>query len=164
MPYPSDMPPPPIVLAKRIADSLAEVGFSLHRCEPDNTRHGLGGICLLTVEATPGQNPAGIVVSWTPHCLLLVDEHRRKPFFTALQTFNSGLGSVLKAFGYETEPFRSTSAWIVKAAPLSSLAARAATDWRPTRPASTARLQADRTPCRPTPEPRARCRTTARLH
>lgn len=107
----------PPTLASRIAASLAEVGFSLHRCEPDDTGHGLGGICLLTVEATPGQHPAGIVVSWTPHCLLLLDEHQREPFFAALHTLNSALGSVLKAFGYDAEPFRESSAWIVLSAP-----------------------------------------------
>src|SRR6185437_9154131 len=100
-------------LATRIAASLAQVGFGLHRCEPDDTGHGLGGICLLAVEAMPGQHPAGIVVSWTPHCLLLLDERQREPFFTALHTLNSALGSVLKAFGYEAEPFRESSAWIV---------------------------------------------------
>jgi hypothetical protein len=110
-------PSPSPALATRIAGSLAQVGFSLHRCEPDDTGHGLGGICLLTVEATPGQHPAGIVVSWTPHCLLLLDERQREPFFAALHTLNSALGSVLKAFGYNAEPYRSSSAWIVLAAP-----------------------------------------------
>jgi hypothetical protein len=146
-------------LATRIANSLAQVGFSLHRCEPDDTGHGLGGICLLTVEAMPDLHPAGIVVSWTPHCLLLLDERQREPFFAALHTLNSALGSVLKAFGYDAEPYRSSSAWIVLAAPRRPLNSAQAN-----RPAPAVHLQAGRTPCRPAPKPPARCRTTAPLH
>ena len=105
-------------LATRIAVSLAQVGFSLHRCETrpaHRPRPDRAASACLTVEAMPGQHPAGIVVSWTPHCLLLLDERQREPFFAALHTLNSALGSVLKAFGYDAKPFRESSAWIVLA-------------------------------------------------
>jgi hypothetical protein len=36
----------------------------------------LGGICLLAAEARPGENPERIVVAWTTHDVLLLDEKR----------------------------------------------------------------------------------------
>jgi hypothetical protein len=67
---------PAAMLAARIARSLVEAGFSLHRCESYDPMNRLGGVCLLGGEARPGENPAGIVVACTTHSLLLLDDRR----------------------------------------------------------------------------------------
>jgi len=75
---------------------------------------------MLVVEARRGEHPEGIVVSWTPHILLLLDERWWASYFTALQMMNAALGIVLKAFGYDAEPFGPGGAWIVAAEPPST--------------------------------------------
>src|SRR6185437_9408810 len=104
---------PARALARRIGRSLVEVGLSLHRCEQHDPMYRLGGVCLQSVEAQPGKNPEGIVVTWTTHDVLLLDEKRWASYFVMHQVMNATLGTILKALGYDAQPHGSGGAWII---------------------------------------------------
>ena len=100
-------------LARDLARSLTEAGFTLHHCATYDPLHRLGGVCLLPVPAGAGTGQGGISVSWTPHDLLLRDQRRYRTCQDAHQAMNAALGRVLAAFGYQVAPFGSGGAWLV---------------------------------------------------
>jgi len=100
-------------LARDIARSLTEAGFSLHHCAAHDPLYRLGGVCLLPVPAGAGTGQGGISVSWTTHDLLLRDQRRHRTYRDTRQAMNAALGRVLTAFGYQVAPFGSGGAWLV---------------------------------------------------
>jgi hypothetical protein len=98
-------------LARDIARSLTEAGFSLHHCAAHDPLYRLGG-CLLPVPTGAGTCQGGISVSWTTHDLLLRDQHRHRTYRDTHQAMNGALGRVLTAFGYQLAPFGSGGAWL----------------------------------------------------
>jgi hypothetical protein len=100
-------------LARDIARSLTEAGFTLHHCAAHDPLCRLGGVCLLPVSAGPETGRSGISVSWTTHDLLLRDQSRYGIYRSAHQAMNVALGSVLRAFGYQVTRFGSGGAWLV---------------------------------------------------
>ena len=99
--------------ARAIARSMTEAGLTVHRCAPYDPLYRLGGICLLPVSAGPDAGRAGVVVSWSTHSLLLLDWDRYGTHVGIHQAINNAIGGILRAFGYETEPFGSGGAWLV---------------------------------------------------
>jgi len=98
-------------LARDLARSLTEAGFTLHHCATYDPLYRLGGVCLLPVaEARACQG--GISVSWTTHDLLR-DQRRYHTYRDTHQAMNAALGRVLIAFGYQLAPFGSGGAWLV---------------------------------------------------
>jgi hypothetical protein len=100
-------------LARDIARSLVEAGFTLHHCARTHPLYRLGGVCLLPVSAHHDDAQAGVVVSWATHDLLSLDWDRYSTYHDAHQVMNDALADVLDAFGYEVRPFGSGGAWIV---------------------------------------------------
>ena len=100
-------------LARDLARSLTEAGFTLHHCATHDPLYRLGGVCLLPVPAEAGTGQGGISVSWTTHDLLLRDQRRYRTYQDAHQAMNAALGRVLTAFGYQVAPFGSGGAWLV---------------------------------------------------
>ena len=100
-------------LARDLARSLTEAGFTLHHCATHDPLYRLGGVCLLPVPAEAGTGQGGISVSWTTHDLLLRDQRRYRTYQDAHQAMNAALGRVLTAFGYQLAPFGSGGAWLV---------------------------------------------------
>ena len=99
-------------LARDIARSLVEAGFTLHHCARIHPLYRLGGVCLLPFP-THNDDQGGVVVSWTTHDLLSLDWDRFGIYHDAHQVMNAALADVLDAFGYELQPFGSGGAWIV---------------------------------------------------
>jgi len=103
-PLPADDPDAP--LARDVAAALTEAGFTLHNCAPHHPQYRLGGVCVLPIPAR--HNPdgqAGIAVSWTTHNLLTLDWDRGREHNDTQQAMNRALASVLKALGYQVQPF-----------------------------------------------------------
>jgi hypothetical protein len=100
-------------LARDLARSLTEAGFTLHHCATHDPLYRLGGVCLLPVPAEAGAGQGGISVSWTTHDLLLHDRRRHRAYRDTLQAMNAALRCVLAAFGYQVAPFGSGGAWLV---------------------------------------------------
>ena len=100
-------------LARDLARSLTEAGFTLHHCAIYDPLYRLGGVCLLPVPAKVGARQGGISVSWTTHDLLLRDQRRYRTYRDTHQAMNAALGRVLTAFGYQLAPFGSGGAWLV---------------------------------------------------
>jgi hypothetical protein len=111
-PLPSGDPDAP--LARDVAAALTESGLNLHDCAPHHPRYRLGGVCVLPV---PGShNPdgqGGIAVSWTTHNLLALDWERGREQQDTQQAMNHALASVLKALGYQVQPFGTGGATLV---------------------------------------------------
>jgi hypothetical protein len=99
-------------LARDIARSLTEAGFSLHHCAAHDPLYRLGGVCLLPVPGA-GTGQSEISVSWTTNDLLLRDQRRHRTYGDTRQAMNAVLGRVLTAFGYQVAPFGSGGAWLV---------------------------------------------------
>ena len=104
-------------LARDLARSLTEAGFTLHHCAAHDPLYRLGGVCLLPVPAEAGTGQGGISVSWTTHDLLLHDRRRYRIYRDTHQAMNAALGRVLTAFGYQLAPFGSGGAWLVTGRP-----------------------------------------------
>ena len=100
-------------LARHLARSLTEAGFTLHRCATYDPLYRLGGVCLLPVPAEARTRQGGISVSWTTHDLLLRDQRKYRIYRDTHQAMKSALGRVLAAFGYQAAPFGSGGAWLV---------------------------------------------------
>jgi hypothetical protein len=101
-------------LARDVAEALTEAGLTLHNCAPHHPRYRLGGVCLLPVPSH--HNPdgqGGIAVSWTTHNLLALDRDRGREHQDTQQAMNRALASVLKALGYQVQPFGTGSASLV---------------------------------------------------
>jgi hypothetical protein len=65
----------------------------------------LGGACLLPVSRDYGtDNPAGVVVSWTTHDLLVLDWDRWVEYRSVIDVMNQALADVLVALGYQVRP------------------------------------------------------------
>jgi len=111
-PLPSDDPLAP--LAREVARSLTEAGFTLHPCVQYHPLYRLGGVCLLPVAR--GHDPGGrggVVVSWTTHDLLSFDWDRWSEYHSTHEVMNGALAEVLDGLGYRTWPFGLGGAWIV---------------------------------------------------
>jgi hypothetical protein len=99
-------------LARNLARSLTEAGFTLHHCATRDPLYRLG-VCLLPVPAGAGTGQSGISVSWTTYDLLLRDQRRHRVYRDTHQAMNAALGRVLTAFGYQVAPSGSGGAWLV---------------------------------------------------
>jgi hypothetical protein len=100
-------------LARDIAHSLVEAGFTVHHCARHDPLYRLGGVCLLPIGAESGTGASGIAVSWTTHNLLLFDWDRHDTYSGTHQIMNAALGGVLNAFGYPVARFGSGGAWLM---------------------------------------------------
>jgi hypothetical protein len=111
-PLPADDPLAP--LAREVARSLTEAGFTLHHCAQHHPLYRLGGVCLLPVARghdLDGQG--GVVVSWTTHDLLSLDWDRWREYQGTHDVMNGALAQVMDALGYQVWPFGLGGAWIV---------------------------------------------------
>ena len=98
-------------LARDVARSLIEAGFTLHHCDQHDPLYRLGGVCLMPI---PGEaDHRGIAVSWTTHNLLLLDWDRYGIYSRTLQLMNAALGGVLHGFGYRVQELGTGGAWLV---------------------------------------------------
>ena len=111
--YPLADSDPLAPLARDIARSLVEAGFTVHHCARHDPLYRLGGVCLLPIPAQSGTGRSGIAVSWTTHNLLLSDWDRYSTYRGTHQIMNAALGGILHAFGYPVAPFGSGGAWLV---------------------------------------------------
>ncbi len=100
-------------LARDVARSLVEAGFTLHHCARTHPRYRLGGVCLLPMPEHYGDGQGGVVVSWTTHDLLSLDWDRCGTYHDAHQVMNDALADVLRTLGYKARPFGSGGASIV---------------------------------------------------
>ena len=100
-------------LARGLARSLTEAGFTLHHGATYDPLYRLGGVCLLPVPAGAAARQGGISVSWTTYDLLLRDQRKHRTYRDTHQAMNAALGPVLTAFGYQLAPFGSGGAWLV---------------------------------------------------
>jgi len=101
-------------LARGVACSLVEAGFTLHHCARHHRLYRLGGVCLLPVTSGPGcGGSGGVVVSWTTHDLLSLDWDRWTEYHGAHEVMNGALAQVLDALGYQIQPFGCGGAWVV---------------------------------------------------
>ena len=82
-------------LARDVARSLVEAGFTLHHCARTHPRYRLGGVCLLPIPDHYGDGQGGVVVSWTTHDLLSLDWDRCGTYHDAHQVMNDALADVL---------------------------------------------------------------------
>ena len=111
--YPLAEGAPLAPLARDVAQSLIEVGFTLHHCDRNDPLCRLGGVCLIPIPAESGAGHDGIAVSWTTHDLLLLDWDRYGTYHHTHQLMNAALGGVLHAFGYSVQELGTGGAWLV---------------------------------------------------
>lgn len=103
-PLPAGDPNAP--LARDVAAALTEAGSTLHDCAPHHPQYRLGGVCVLPIPARHNpEGQGGIAVSWTTHNLLTLDWDRGHEQQGTQQAMNRALASVLKALGYQVQPF-----------------------------------------------------------
>jgi hypothetical protein len=110
-PLPASDPLAP--LARDIARTLTEAGFTLHHCAQNHPLYRLGGVCLVPVARGHDPGGRGVVVSWTTHNLLSLDWDRWREYRGAQGVMNGALSEVLDALGFEVWPFGLGGAWIV---------------------------------------------------
>ena len=97
-----------------MARALTEAGFTLHDCARYHPRYRLGGVCLLPIPARHDPDgQSGIAASWTTHDLLALDWDRGREHQGTQQIMNRALASVLKALGYQVQPFGTGGASLV---------------------------------------------------
>ncbi len=109
--YPFAEGEPLVPLARDVARSLIEAGFTLHHCDQHDPLYRLGGACLMPIPGEAGHR--GIAVSWTTHNLLLLDWDRYGIYSRTLQLMNAALGGVLHGFGYRAQELGTGGAWLV---------------------------------------------------
>lgn len=100
-------------LAREIARSLTEAGFTLHHCDQHDPLYRLGGVCLTPIPAEFGTGRSGIAVSWTTHDLLIKDWDRFGIYRGTVQMMNVALGKVLHKFGYSVTELGTGDSWLV---------------------------------------------------
>jgi hypothetical protein len=101
-------------LARDIAHSLTEAGFTLHHCARHQPLCRLGGVCLLPVVGSYDPDSAGgVVVSWTTHNLLSLDWDRWDQHHDIQEVMNGALAEVLDALRFQVSPFGAGGASIV---------------------------------------------------
>ncbi len=100
-------------LAREIARSLTEAGFTLHHCDEHDPLYRLGGVCLTPIPAEFGTGRSGIAVSWTTHDLLVKDWDRYGIYRGTVQMMNVALGKVLHDFGYSVTELGTGGSWLV---------------------------------------------------
>ena len=110
-PLPSGDPLAP--LARDIARSLTEAGFTLHHCDRHDPLCRLGGVCLTPIPAEFHLGRSGIAVSWTTHDLLLMDWDRFGTYHGTVKVMNAALGKVLYDFGYSVAQLGTGGSWLV---------------------------------------------------
>lgn len=110
-PLPSGDPLAP--LARDIARSLTEAGFTLHHCDRHDPLCRLGGVCLTLIPADFRLGRSGIAVSWTTHDLLLMDWDRFAVYDGTIKVMNAVLGKVLYDFGYSVAQLGTGGSWLV---------------------------------------------------
>jgi hypothetical protein len=111
--YPLADDDPLAPLARDVARSLVEAGFTLHHCDRHDPLYRLGGVCLMPIPAESGTGYSGIAVSWTTHNLLLFDWDRYGTYHRTLQLMNATLAGILHAFGYSVQQLGTGGAWLV---------------------------------------------------
>jgi hypothetical protein len=111
--YPLAEGDPPASLARDVARSLIEAGFTLHHCNQDDPLYRLGGVCVMPSPGESGTGHRGIAVSWTTHNLLLLDWYRYGTYRRTHQLMNATLGVILRSFGYRVQELGTGGAWLV---------------------------------------------------
>jgi hypothetical protein len=111
--YPLSECDPLAPLAREIARSLTETGFTLHHRDQHDSLYRLGGVCLTPIPAGFGSGRSGIAVSWTTHDLLGKDWDRFGTYRGTVQTMNFALGEVLHDFGYSVAELGTGGSWLV---------------------------------------------------
>ncbi len=97
-----------------------EAGFSLHDCDGVVADKALGGVCL-----TPSPTSAGVIMSWTQHDRMAVEQVRGSVVQTEVQAVvNDALFQVLQTVGFAVEPFGRHDVALVAAARLVPVAGR----------------------------------------
>jgi hypothetical protein len=97
-------------LARDIARSLTEAGFSVHHCARHDSLYGLGRVCLRPIPTESGTGRSGIAESRTTRNLLLYGDGDSTSN-GAHQLMNAVPGSSLREFGYAVAQLRSVGAW-----------------------------------------------------
>ncbi len=95
-------------LISRLTRDLVSAGYAIHDCA---ARERTGGVCL-----TPCSDPAaGVVVTWSTHAVLAVDEarHDQGQGQEVVDLMNFSLTDVLCALGWQADPCGQTSAHVV---------------------------------------------------
>jgi hypothetical protein len=111
--YPLSDSDPLAPLAREIARSLTEAGFTLHHCDQRDPLYRLGGVCLIPIPAGFCAGPSGIAVSWTTHGLLVKDWDRYGVYRGTVEMMNVALGKVLHVFGYSVTELGTGGSWLV---------------------------------------------------
>jgi hypothetical protein len=105
--YPLAEGKPLVPLARDLARSLIEAGFTLHHCDQ---LYRLG-VCLMQPPGEAGHRR--IAVSWTTHNLLLLDWDRYGIYSRTLQLMNAALRGVLHGFGHRVQKPGTGGGWLV---------------------------------------------------
>jgi hypothetical protein len=100
-------------LARAIARSLTEAGFTLHHCDRREPLCRLGGVCLTPIPAEFGSGRSGIAVAWTTHDLLLMDWDRFGIYHGTIKVMNAALVKVLYDFGFSVAQLGTGGSWLV---------------------------------------------------
>jgi hypothetical protein len=111
--YPLSDSDPLAPLAREIARSVTEAGFTLHHCDQHDPLYRLGGVCLTPIPVGFGTGRSGIAVSWTTHDLLVKDWDRFGIYRGTVQMMNVALGKVLNDFGYSVTELGTGGSWLV---------------------------------------------------
>jgi hypothetical protein len=97
-------------LVVEVAAALVEAGLPLHDCNGGGTA---GGVCL-----SPGPALAGVLVTWHQHDRMSVQQVRGAAVEAVVQrTMNTAIAELLRATGFEVEPFGSSDCWMVTPGP-----------------------------------------------
>ncbi len=88
-----------------------EADFTLHDCVGRTADAALGGVCL-----TLSPDQGGVIVTWTQHDRLAVEERRGAGVRAGLQAvMNDALFQVLQALGFGVDPFGEHDVALVRA-------------------------------------------------
>jgi len=99
-------------LVCEVAAAVAEAGLPLHDCAGRTPTAQLGGVCL-----TPSPGEHGVLVSWAQHDRVTLGRVRGHTADLAAQgVMNTAVADVLRAFGFEVEPFGDSCGHLVRAA------------------------------------------------
>lgn len=97
---------PAYPLLTRLTRDLVNAGFAVHDCA---SRARTGGVCL----TAPTDEQAGVIVTWTPHHSLAIDNERYEQASDVGDLMNFVLADVLCALGWQANPYGQSSAHIV---------------------------------------------------